>query len=396
MKTSRLSRFCLTGYLFLLAAIAQAQTNYKYQAEIKNINAACFYQIMLPPQIVAKCLDGLDDVRILDEKGLAIPYVMQKDAPVKNGRKFIEFATLPLPVDNDSTALVVKNAFLLSIQRLYLTIKNTTVQRNINLLGSDDGKKWYAISENIPLNGADNTATDSYEQALVFPPSTYHYYKITVSNKNKAPIKILKAGAYTNDPYAGMYQLLPAPVISQKDSNGHSYIKLKFGAVYNIDKITLTVTGPKYFNRKINFQDLDPAVLSKSPADFFNLGRTNDLRIVIENQDNPPLKVTSAKAYQLSQSLLSYLEAGKKYRLTFGDSTAKAPHYDLAFFTDSINKSLKLAGLGPVVYQPGIKKVPAKPWFNFTYLLWGAIAVILLALAFFTYKMANEVKAKNS
>lgn len=379
----------------VLTAQSRAQSGYKYKADLKGIKTNGFYQIILPPQIVAKCINGLDDMRILDNKGQVVPYIVQKDVPSTNYRRFIEFPALP--PDKDSTAIKVKSTCLFSIQRLYLTIKNNTVQRSINLSGSDDGKRWYAISENISLNGPDNSGADHYEQALAFPPSTYPYYKVTVSDKNKTPIKILKVGVYTNDASAGMYQLLPAPIISQKDSNSHSYIQLKFDAPYNIDKLTLGFTGPKYFKRSVSFPNFDPVTFSKSPSDFFNLGRTGNLQITIENQDNPPLKVISASAYQLSQSLMTYLETGKSYHLAFGDSTAKQPDYDLRFFTDSLNKNLKIAGLGEITANTDHKPTsPQKSDFNFTYLMWGAIIIIILALAFFTYKMANEVKAKNS
>ncbi len=405
MKTNLLLKLLLGCGLMVFSAQSRAQSDYKDQAEILNINTAGFYQVTLSPQIIAKCKADLSDIRIVDQSGQAVPYIMQRDLPVNSRHTFIAFPISNNFVGNVLESVIIINKNLTSVKNLCLQIKNNDVERSINILGSDDNQKWYAISENIKLSGSPNN-NGFYEQCIPIPLSNYLYIKIPVNVKNKTPFNILKAGIYTDDQYSGKYQTLPTPVASQKDSANVSYLKLKFDENHGINKLHLNISGPKFYKRDIRLYSVDESgshfiisdqLDSKTTSDILLNARAKQISIEISNQDNPPLKITSATAYQLSQSLLSYLEAGKKYRVIFGDSTAKQPDYDLRFFTDSLNKNLKIAELGVITPNTDRKATaPLKPDFNFTYMMWGAIIIIILALAFFTYKMANEVKAKNS
>lgn len=405
MKTNLLYKLLFGCSLMALSTRSQAQSGFKNQADILNINAPGFYQVTLSSQIIAKCNADLSDIRIIDQSGQIVPYIMQKDLPVNSRHTFIEFPVSNNFLGNFLESVIITNENLTSVKNLCLQIKNNDVERSINILGSDDSAKWYAISENIKLSGSANN-NGFYEQCIPIPLSNYLYIKISVNGKNKTPLNILKAGIYTDDQFSGKYQTLPTPFASQKDSANVSYIRLKFDENHIINKLHLNISGPKFYKRDIRLYSVDESgshfitadqLDSKNASDILLNARAKQISIEIFNQDNPPLKITSAAAYQLSQSLLSYLETGKKYRVVFGDSTAKQPDYDLRFFTDSLNKNLKIAGLGVITANTDHKStVPQKPDFNFTYLMWGAIIVIILALAFFTYKMANEVKAKDS
>jgi len=405
MKTNLLLKLLCGCCLMVISAPSMAQTGFKNQANILNINAPGFYQVTLSPQIIAKCNNDLSDIRIIDQSGQAIPYIMQKDLPINSRHTFIEFPVTSVFVGGSLASTIIYNQNSTSVKNLCLQIKNNDVERSINIKGSDDNTKWYAISENIALTGSVNNK-GYYEQCIPMPLSNYRYFQISVNGKNKTPLNILKAGIYTDDQFSGKYQTLPAPVASQKDSANLSYIRLKFDENHIINKLHLNISGPKFYKRDIRLYSVDGSgshfitsdqLDSKNTSDILLNARAKQISIEIFNQDNPPLKINSAAAYQLSQSLLSYLETGKKYRVVFGDSTAKQPDYDLRFFTDSLNKNLKIAGLGEITANTDHKPtLPQKPDFNFTYLMWGAIIVIILALASLTYKMVNEVKAKNS
>ena len=403
MKNHLLFKLTIALFLFTFLNHADAQKTYRFTAPITYSGTSGFYQLTLSPQIIARCNANLSDIRLLDENGKTVPYVLQKDLPTKYQRHFIAFESVPFTADS-STALLVKSQGNTVIQNLSLTIKNNSVKRIINLLGSDDLKKWYAISEDIPVNGAENPNKTYYEQLLSFPASSYQYYKISIANKNKTPIKIIKAGIYSDDKVSGKYQELPVPSISQKDSGAISFIKLKFNDVFEIDKITLKFFAPKFFKRDIELSKIvngqqepftDPVSFSLNPATFQINQTAKELGITILNNDNAPLKLTQITAYQLSQSLSSYLEAGKKYHVEFGDSSAKQPQYDLRFFTDSITKSVSVAQIGNITANINPAKATVnKTKINYTYVMWAAIAIILLILGFFTYKLMNEVKAK--
>src|SRR5882762_7420606 len=58
---------------------------------------------------------------------------------------------------------------------------------------------------------------------------------------------VLKSGG----PAADAYQDIPDPVIRQKDSsNQHSYVILQYPEPYRIDKLELTIQGPRLYKRR--------------------------------------------------------------------------------------------------------------------------------------------------
>ncbi len=76
--------------------------------------------------------------------------------------------------------------------------------------------------------------------------------------------------------------------------------------------------------------------------------KSNRLRLEIDDKDNPALTIDSIQAFQLTRSLVSYLDKGTGYNISFGDSSAKAPNYDLAAFSDSIGKSITNLNTGVI------------------------------------------------
>ena len=94
--------------------------------------------------------------------------------------------------------------------------------------------------------------------------------------------------------------------------------------------------------------------------------------------------------------MLAYLEAGKAYQLLTGDTSAKAPSYDLKFFTDSArNRALKITHEAVVNNALYVAPAPvAKQGAAKTYLIWGSILTALLLLTLLTWKMAGEVKKR--
>src|SRR6187399_918002 len=92
------------------------------------------------------------------------------------------------------------------------------------------------------------------------------FYKILVSpaivaacKEDLSDLRIRDGhGQYTpyvlqNDGPGGDGQVIPAPVISRKDSsNHHSYLTLTFDAPYLVEYLNLDIQGPRLFKRKVH------------------------------------------------------------------------------------------------------------------------------------------------
>ena len=404
MLKNLLPKYILSFIVACVFAETQAQLNFRYIAGLEAVERSGFYQIDLAPSIVAKLQPALQDLRIVDATGRQIPYLLQSDiAGDINYHALIHLPILTNRLEADKqTHVVVENNLKSSINNLVLLIKNTDATRTITISGSDNLSSWYIIKENVTLNNLYADTADTFAQELFFPKSNYRYFKIIILGKEILPLNITRVSVPAHDlARKSNYILIPAPVISQKDSSdGYSYVTLRFNDSYWINRLSLQVQGTKFFKRNLTIYDNNQLAgehelysLSSNEAMVYSISsKTNALQIKIQNDDNPPLKVTEAVAYQLRRSLITWLEEGNGYQMVFGDSSAKAPRYDLAFFKDSIHKEPMLLAYGKpeisnlVISEKtkGINKI----W------MWVIIICVLAVLIFFTVRMTREISNK--
>ncbi|HEY4323562.1 MAG TPA: DUF3999 family protein [Mucilaginibacter sp.] len=388
--------------LYFVGITASAQ---KYQAALKNIDSPGFYKISLQPAFVAKSEADLYDLRVKDVKGRDIPYVNSADIPVNIQQKFTVFPRIEKTSRSDrGTTIIVENKVGGPIRRLWIKLKNTDVVRTMNLEGSDDLSHWFAIEEGLRLEQPGGEEKSDYVQSITFPASSYHYLKIIVNDKNKAPVKFLEAGIYVSSSLENTYKSILPVYLSQQDSGKATYVTIKLNDKYQVNKIHLTVKGSKYFKRSVSVYNADKKVLefiseaelsSNSGNDLLLSLKTNVLLLKIDNRDNLPLTILGAETYQTDEFIVSYLEKGQYY-LVIGNANTKKPSYDLKFFIDSLRSTIPgITHLSISKYQ-NYHIAVSKEKHNYTLIIWAAIIISLLLLTLLTWKMIGEINKKNA
>jgi len=395
-----LSAFCFAVLL------ARAQNDYKYRAAVQKVDSTGFYKISLQPGFVAKSESGLVDLRLMDGKKRLIPYVNSANAPLNRPQAFMVLPQVETLTKTDSgTSIVVENKTAQPISRIWLKLKNTAVIRTMNLAGSDDLNRWFAIEEGVPLGPSDVNNDGSYVQEFDFPASSYHYLKILVNDKNKTPVKFLSAGIYVRDSTTNNYQPVVPVSMARAESGKQTVITISLNDNYQVNKVHLNITAPKYFKRSVSVFVPDKKTLllvnqselnSAGANDLFLSVKTNRLVLHIDNADNLPLTITGAQVYQTDEYIISYLEAGQSYYLLTGKANAEEPNYDLKFFTDSLKgPTSAIKHLAPA-QNPDYQSPVSPNKHDYTLLTWGAIILALLLLSWLTWKMAGEVNGKKA
>jgi len=238
-------------------------------------------------------------------------------------------------------------------------------------------------------------------QALSFPASNYHYLKLLVNDKNKAPLKFLEAGVHTEQSVDSLYFPISGASFLKKDSNRITYVQILLNDNYLVNKIRLNITAPKYYKRDVSIYEItrrglqlisNAEINSGGNGDLLIVAKTNRLELQIANGDNVPLEIKNIQLAQAQQYIVGYLEAGKAYKLLTGDFKATAPEYDLKFFADSINRNIPEIREGLLVNNPLYNVQPANVKKEYPALIWAAIIKALLLLLALTWKMAGEVK----
>jgi hypothetical protein len=399
--------FNILFWALLLSFRGEAQNSWAYQASLDTVSQAAFYRVTLNPELIAKCKKDLADLRISDQDGNFIPYVLKSDLPVLTTDGFREFPILSNQQIKDScTEVVIGNKASTPLNYLLLVMRNSSAHRSAILSGSDDRRKWYAIREHIELEEAGSDTADHYVQSVTFPSSSYHFFKINLNDKGLLPLHILKAGVYTRNFTIGMYQNVPDPAIRQKDSSDkHSYITLFYKEPYRIDKLDLGIRGPALYKRYARIYDSDTAgrlLVIGLALDPLNTSfrippvKTSRMLIDISNEDNAPLLIQRATSSQLDQYLMTYLRPGLNYRLLAGNGKATTPEYDLKYFVDTVSTGLheiRPGSLRPVNSLKAPALPPGKDHAGI--ILWSIIVAVLLLLILLSVKMVKSIPEKH-
>jgi hypothetical protein len=396
--------------LLLVVSIAYGQ---QYNAEIRlpKIAKNGFYRITITPKVAGYLVPGFTNLRILDQSNQETPYLVREETPNRQTEKFQEYK-LERSKTKASTELVLKNPERKSINNILLKIRNADVTKEASLLGSDDRKSWFAIKEKfnlLPIDGGKGT----FEMRVVdFPLSNYLFYSLRISDSLSAPVNILTAGYYEASTENGQYDEVPGKISFSTDlKKKQSNITASFDTIQYIDRIDLTMKGKQqYFLRRASLEETRERKLKKGQIekyqytlDEFEVSSTHStqldmlgsrlrgFRIVIDNDDNPPLELVSLRAYQLNRYLITWLSSSNEYVIKIGGESLAAPSYDLRFFSDSIPKQLVSLAVGDVMV--GNKQVSSShtAFFTSKNFIWAAIIIVALLLGYMAVNLAKDV-----
>ncbi len=397
----------LFACLLLMFLAGAGQGRFTHKCPVGGISQTGFYRITLTPQVLSLCREDFADLRIMDDSGRMVPYVLKTDLPVFSSRNFVEFPIVHRETWRDSsTTIEMANQAGHAIPSLLLIMKNSSASRSCSLSGSDDRQHWYIIRENIGLEQANDNTSDSFMQSLSFPLSNYRYFKIVIADRGALPLRILRAGIYASSTTYGKYLQLPPALVKQADSaDHHSYLQAIFPQAFLVDRLEVEMHGPDLYKRTLRVSARsqgqtrwlgETEISPQSALISLQTARTDTLLIDIDNKDNQPLQLQSLRVYQLNRYLIAYLQAGRHYALLEGDASLQAPDYDLKYFTDTLRANLP--EIQPELPQALGVSPPAAALTSHgaTRWLWVVMGAILLLLLVFSYRLLQSLSKKSS
>jgi hypothetical protein len=123
--------------------------------------------------------------------------------------------------------------------------------------------------------------------------------------------------------------------------------------------------------------------------------REEHYRLEIENADNPPLEITGVDAAGAGYRLVFLRSEGRTYRLEYGSEKAPAPSYDTAAVLASLNRGYEPLSvkLGPRVPNPGYRgRGGLEAFLNSPLFLILAIVAMVLVLAWALFRAGTRIK----
>jgi hypothetical protein len=273
--------------------------------------------------------------------------------------------------------------------------------------------KWQVKVDSLRESGFHNILLAPEVSGQLTPG--YPDLRLFDSKNNEIPYLVRQEVAATDELQIGSLQYIAVPVsaAAQTDSveDKKTYFRIALDAFHYVDRLELELKGPAHYLRTagiyerlvdsadwenpVSWEYIQPLKLASGQAVITNLPgfRSRELYVIIDNEDNAPLRISAVKLSQLRRYLTADLRQGESYTLRFGDVKLDQPIYDLRYFEDSIPAVIPEIGTGQLTELeiPETPMQPASSMWSSKVVLWSVLGLVVILLTLLSVKMVRDM-----
>jgi len=274
--------------------------------------------------------------------------------------------------------------------------------------------KWEVKVDSIRTNGFHNILLPPAVSGQLTPG--YPDLRLFDAAGQEIPYLVRQEVAEKDVLQIGTEQYIAVPVVSttQTDSveDKKTYFRIGLDAFHYVDKLELILSGPAHYRRTagiyerivdsanweepVTWEYIQSLQLVSGQPIITNLPgfRSRELFVIIDNEDNAPLKVRDIQLSQLRRYITADLKQGEKYVLKLGDVQLNAPVYDLRYFEDSIPKLIPEVSTGALIaLTPGTDDIthPQTGGSTSKIILWVVLGLVVVLLTGLSVKMVRDM-----
>ena len=373
-----------------------------------------YIRIPLDPETYDHSQWSLADLRLADDGQNEIPYVLYE-----HQAKTEEEAYSP-KFYNLSVRPEAYSIFTLDLgkeapnNKLMIKTGSKDFKRRVEISGSPEGRNWLLVKKDayiFDFRGGENIQLTTVH----YPENHYRFLQVKVWNGKDDPLELQGATVYLTKvtqskrvPRA--YQLISR----EEDAKPRTTVCLLDLKYQNIPFDLLQVETPEEnFSRLIEiwvsqegkewqrqaqseFYRFRVSHFSSEKKTFtFPEARKRYMKVVIYNQDDPPLHLTSFEIQGVEKDIIFQPRSGQQYRLYYGNPRGAAPHYDLARLSAYLPlEDLQQVGLGSEAVNPEYAPLPPwKPWTErYPVFFWTILVFLVVSLGVYVVRLMLAAK----
>ena len=422
-----MKRFIIIIIAAILPMSLWAQ-HFSNKAKVNPVSNTSFYNIRINTDVIGYCNDQLQDLRLFDNDGKEVPYLLKKQ---QANEQNTSFDTYPFTINKEGNKdiVVIENKNKDSIHQFLFEMKNADASRLIRISGSDNKANWFVVKDSFYFESYGNNNSPTIQKSLSFPETDYNFYKVEISNgSNESPLNIIRIGKNNSAAITAIYQRVNNLNYKMLDSNKCTFIHFKLKQSNKIDKLSFAIDAPEMYKRSIvitkfirsqypdniNYtasnsksakRNYEQATMSAELAsngstnidcaNFLGEEKCDSFVVQIINQDDAPLHIQTITAFQLGTTITAKLEKEKTYFLYFGDSLLTAPVYDLVYFEKNISPKIETVDIQAI--QP--KEQKDKDEYNGNkdkWIVWIGLSIAGITILLLTINMMKKMKHAES
>jgi len=398
-------------------------------------------RVSIPGAIICKTSKGFNDLRLYDERGAEIPYVIYKQhRPEKrpefhwkiidyNHEEGLQTIIMERPEEPRGPA-----------GNLSLTTRDRNFQKRMDIYASPDRGSWRKIAGGVLYDFS--AQIDLRRTVVEFPETDARYLKVVLSDlpqrtslEEDIRLRYKELEFTVNRPKSGEIKIdgftsrigwkksatsyfdsavLSGPA-SSVDEDGNTIISL--GRVnLPIARISLKVQN-KYYYRQVelwvadkdedkSYRNRGRGLVFRSPllneakeTLDFDLARCEYVRLKVINNDNPALRIEEVKIEWVRRNLYFIPDKGTRYAVYFNGADVSAPRYELGKLIPDQYAALMSYEEWTVespeeneLYQrrmpPETKEKIEK------YVLLGLVVLLMCGLGLWTFRLIKKIPAQ--
>ena len=323
-------------------------------------------KLSLPPATLDAARPALEDLRLYDDAGMEVPYLIERPRPTG---KIIQAAkSFQVSVEGTLTVLTLETGLTQPLDGVTLETPARAFLKAVQIEGSTDGNRWQTLARSQPIFRDPGGASQLH---IALPAGAWRWLRFEVFDQRSQPIPFTGARVH-----AAAVELVPAeavPItIAGRDENpGETRLTLNLGAA-NLDVAaiqidtaeplftrTVTIAVPRVAEDAIREQPLAQGVVyrvtveAQAPSSNLTVPvespvHSRELLLLIKNQDSPPLPITGVRVERRPVYLVFLARSVGTYHLLTGNSRCPAPRYDLA----ALGANLKAVAVSALKLSP--------------------------------------------
>ncbi|MGZ5000550.1 MAG: DUF3999 family protein [Methylomonas sp.] len=448
-----IAKFILMAGLLFAQVHASDITGYRFSRPVVNQDGGQLSLLAVPldDRVYAGTADGLRDLRLTDQNGVEIPFLLQKIAGSKTViRRLPSRSDAPALQKSGEDGIVITVALdkeAANADGLTVVTGQRDFEYDLRIEGSNDGKDWQTLVDHVLIYDYSRYMAVG-NRDIELPGNSYRQFRLVVAKATQTRAAELLALTRTlnngeerqrsekidllNEPLhidriefwhkkaetlPETEQVFDYPVtgfrVRQDAERKMSVIDIESGRQPLTGfRLTSTTTN---FSRNVeveiplrqgietrmqvigsatlealHFQDIHR---EQSLVSFPEQRRTQ-YQIIIRNQDNPPLEIRSVTGLGPGYQLLFLQQPGQHYQLKYGSDKAESPRYDTVQIQELLRRGYhaSIAELGPETADAAAKEeFDYGEFFNSQWFLGAAIGLMVLVLGWSLYRVGKRV-----
>jgi Protein of unknown function (DUF3999) len=357
---------CVVALLFGAPAAAANLPSDWQRVQSFEVSTAGLVKISVPVETLDAARPALEDLRLYDEAGNEVPYLIDRFAQVAKAAQAVKAFQVSLSAS--TTVITIETGLAQPLDGVTLESPAKDFIKAVQVESSEDGDHWQPLAKGQPIFRQPDGAS---HLQIPLPPTSSKWLRLTVDDGRSPPVPFTGALVHPamGEPAPG--ELISATITERDESPGETRLELSLGAAnLSVASIQLETTEPLFMRQvSVAFPEVledsireetighgtvyRVAVEGQPPSENLSvpldsLVSSRELFLLIKNGNSPPLPISAVRVERRPVYLAFLARQPGTYHLLTGNAHCDAPRYDLA----ALGMNLKDVAVSPVKISP--------------------------------------------